>query len=426
MANKKISELPVAQPIAGDENIPVSQSGSTRRVSISDILSALGVPTPAPGDAGLPLINDGADSAWQMLSATNVTTIYDGIEVRVSDLFNLIGIYTTDMMGAFPEQIHDSRVIFVGSAQPEDPREDELWWDTSEETIKRWDPGASQWRSKELGVGGGQGLEIYFSNTPPADPEAYDLWWNLSTDTISYYDDGALDWVEHSSGGGSPPPDPSDGSAIFVGTDLPATAEEGDVWWDTYYERLLRLDGSAWVPLYIPEDDGSSQIHISSAAPPAPGPGSVWWNTVDNRLRYWNDSTALWVAHTIGDSGGGIDIPISASYPGTPSTNDIWWDSNENVLKYWSGSAWVPHTVGDSDQITISSTPPSSPSNNALWWDLSLEELKRWSSAESKWLNPFKGVEGVGISKIEAITQANYDLITSPNPETLYVIVDGV
>lgn len=181
------------------------------------------------------------------------------------------------------------------SQDPTDVTSCELWWNSDNDILYRWDSVNSEWKSVD---------SFYQQELDPSLPPTLttsDVWYNGTT---MYRWDG-VEWVEVS----------------FV--EFPRDPTEpmtGDVWYNPDTGIWYEWVSGAW-SLFDP---------VNSTVSPAQNDiptGSFWYDTTNDQLFMWNGTN--W-----------INIMFSTTDP-TPTEGDYWYDTTNDILFRWDGSQWV-------------------------------------------------------------------------------------
>jgi len=249
---------------------------------------------------------------------------------------------------------------FYQSIQPTAEGIGDLWIDTANDRLYRWD--GSQW------------VEIQDADILQALQDAADAQATADSKIVSFYQATA-----------------------------PTATSIGDLWVDTDDgNRLYRWDGNAWVSIRDADidqalldaqqaiddaaqaqaaADGKVTTFFQPTAPTAEGIGDLWIDTDTDRLYRWDGSQ--WVeiqdediAQAINDAATAqatADSKIVSFYQDTPPTatsvGDLWVDTDDNNKLYrWSGTEWV-EVRGDPDWDNLINLPDyfSAPAGTGLF-----------------------------------------------------------
>jgi hypothetical protein len=128
--------------------------------------------------------------------------------------------------------------------------------------------------------------------------------------------------------------------SVTVSDTVPATAEDGDLWWNTANGQLYVYfdDAAQWIIA-----NSAPTVIMASVAPSGPlTGGDLWWDTANGQLYVWYEQGGgQWV---IANSTRGI-LTVSDTAPLMPEGGDLWWDSVSGSMFIWfvgpRGSQWV-------------------------------------------------------------------------------------
>lgn len=103
----------------------------------------------------------------------------------------------------------------------------------------------------------------------------------------------------------------------------PATASEGDLYFNTSLDIIKVYYNSTWNPI------SSETIFVSDTPPTSPTEGQLWYesDSGDLFIRYDN----AWVQT---GGGGGNEVFYQSTAPESPAIGDIWVDSDETVIVF--------------------------------------------------------------------------------------------
>lgn len=105
----------------------------------------------------------------------------------------------------------------------------------------------------------------------------------------------------------------------------PATASDGDLYFNTSLNIIKVYYGSAWNAI------SSESIIVSDTPPASPTEGQLWYESDSGDLFIRYDNT--WVqTGGGGGGGGGSSVLYQDDAPTSPAVGDIWVDSNEDLI----------------------------------------------------------------------------------------------
>ena len=130
----------------------------------------------------------------------------------------------------------------------------------------------------------------------------------------------------------------------------PATASEGDLYFNTSLDIIKVYYNSTWNPI------SSETIFVSDTPPTSPTEGQLWYesDSGDLFIRYDN----AWVQT---GGGGGNEVFYQATAPESPAIGDIWVDSDETLVTVNSNQFIL--RSGDTFTGAISGIAPTSANN---------------------------------------------------------------
>jgi hypothetical protein len=232
---------------------------------------------------------------------------------------------------------------------------------------------------------------VFVSSSSSANPIVGDLWFNTVDSTLyvrSATPSGAF-WIE-SYPGSAPAVNPP----VTVSSVPPASASEGDLWYNPTTEELrvyyTSLSGGSWelVGGYTPPSP--TTVHVSASAPNDPEEGLLWFNSGDDNLYVW-----------VVTSGGGfwesafsgivpdpqVPVYISSSEPANPIIGYLWFNPETKVLKVraitldgpaWEAIAGEAISSPDFAKVAVSASAPTSTSEGLLWYNTIDDTLYVW------------------------------------------------
>ena len=134
----------------------------------------------------------------------------------------------------------------------------------------------------------------------------------------------------------------------------PATASNGDLYFNTSSNTIKVYYGSAWNAI------SSDSIIVSDTPPVGSGEGQLWYESDSGDLFIRYDSA--WVqTGGGGGGGGGSSVLYQDDAPTSPAIGDIWVDSDENIVTVNSNQFIL--RSGDSFAGLISGITPTNPEN---------------------------------------------------------------
>lgn len=169
----------------------------------------------------------------------------------------------------------------------------------------------------------------------------------------------------------------------------PASASEGDIWFDTSDKNQpYRWDSTLTTPAWVSARDdsiadaflaasnaqttadGKITTHYSGSAPGGASIGDLWIDTSnDNQMKRWNGST--WVdvrdgtiaqalaaaSNAQSTADGKINSYWGGSPPVSPDTGDLWYNTSDNNNSFvWTGSGWLDVTNEDISRAITKAT----------------------------------------------------------------------
>ena len=136
----------------------------------------------------------------------------------------------------------------------------------------------------------------------------------------------------------------------------PATASEGDLYFNTSLDVIKVYYNSTWNPI------SSETIFVSDTPPASPTEGQLWYesDSGDLFIRYDN----AWVqTGGGGGGGGGNEVFYQSTAPESPAIGDIWVDSDETLVTVNSNQFIL--RSGDTFTGAISGIAPTEANNLA-------------------------------------------------------------
>jgi len=184
-----------------------------------------------------------------------------------------------------------------------------------------------------------------------------------------------------------------------------------------------------------------ARVTISDAPPASPKVGDMWFEADSGFMFvFYNDGTSSqWVVSTpvagMGPQGAqGIQGPQGDTgaqgaqgiqgIQGLVGPQGLKGDQGYQGVKGDTGAQGIPGAV----TVSVSDTAPASPVDNQLWWksDAGLMYLRYRDADSAQWVlsspQPVAGPQGPP-GLWTQLTQAQYNLLSPPNPNALYVII---
>ena len=97
---------------------------------------------------------------------------------------------------------------------------------------------------------------------------------------------------------------------------------------------------------------------------------------------------------------GRLRTPRLAAAPASPARGEMYYDTTDNKLLWWNGTAWIE---GGGSEFYEQPTDPGAVDEGAIWVETDVDIVYG-----PMWIK---------------LTQAQYDALSPPDPNTLYMIV---
>lgn len=230
-----------------------------------------------------------------------------------------------------------------GTTPPENPTDGQLWYDTSVQALKVYN--GTEWVFSIKGAESGA--------TDPATGLDGQLFFNTTTNDLKVYKDGA--WAV--AGGGA---------SVDVGISAPVGATEGNLWWNSEEGVLYIYYGpdaggtEQWVQAAGSAGGGAgANVSVSPTPPASAVEGDLWFNSDNGRLFIYYTGD-VWVdASPAGQFNGGV-VENSITTP----ENAITTEFDISTGCFWTcGSIDVPNPInavaGMTGTIRFTGTPTS-------------------------------------------------------------------
>jgi len=117
----------------------------------------------------------------------------------------------------------------------------------------------------------------------------------------------------------------------------PATASDGDFYFNTSLNTIRVYYGSAWNAI------SSDSIIVSDTPPVGSEEGQLWYESDSGDLFIRYDSAWVQTGGS-GGSSGGTSISVSETEPVATSIGEGWFKSSTSELFIWDGTYWVEAT----------------------------------------------------------------------------------
>ena len=136
-----------------------------------------------------------------------------------------------------------------------------------------------------------------------------------------------------------------------VGTELPASASDGDLFYDTTTGALYIYleDIQAWIQTNGGGGGGAS-IEVSDTAPATPADGDLWFNTTTGELYVYIEAQTAWIQTNGGSGGGGEGASVTTgdTAPASPADGDLWFNTVQAELYVYleAESGWIQTNGG--------------------------------------------------------------------------------
>jgi len=227
-------------------------------------------------------------------------------------------------------------ISLIQETEPTAPVDGLLWYKTSTEELKQYSLGMTSWVA----------VDVLVWSEDPTVVESCDLWWDSINDLLFKWDivnnqwDQVVRFVQSTI-------DPSEATAIVVNT----------VWYNPTTDIMSRWTGGDWVVVehIVRAIDPTQQTVAEAWFNPSTNEWNIWglptagWNSVDpvdsvvdpsnipNGI-YWYDTTngALYVRNGLTWT-----VVTFSTVPFSPTRNSQWYDTSTETLYTWSGSAWI-------------------------------------------------------------------------------------
>ena len=300
----------------------------------------------------------------------------------------------------------DGKIItFIDSVTPTASAIGDLWWDTDEKILKRWDgnnwDGVSITGTSELVDDANLKTNIFAQATEPVASSTGDLWFD-TTDNINLLHrwDGAS-WIEVQDkaittalNDAANAQDTADGKIVsFFQNDMPVGGTLGDLWFDLDdNKKLYRHDGVTFVEtddarigtlvtdVATAQSTADSKIltFFQETSPSADGIGDLWFQPSTQITKRWdgdsweNYSLTL-TSKLVDDAHLKTQIFRQTTAPANPadnlSTGDLWIDITEgtNLLYWWDGDSWeTSRDAGIQQALNNASTAQDTADNKII------------------------------------------------------------
>jgi frataxin-like iron-binding protein CyaY len=447
---------------------------------------------------------------WRQASAPSGASVQDGDEWVDTDDSNRryvreagswvdvrdAGIAAALANAAAAQATADGKIdSFWQTTAPATAAEGDLWFDTDDGARQyRWTSGAwvvaadtrigtaiSNAATAQATADGK--VRTYVQTTAPAASAVGDLWLD-SDDGYRMYRWSGGAWLDVRDAGiasalatAAAAQATADGKIdSFWQPTAPATAAEGDLWFDTDDgAKQYRYTGGTWV---VAADtrigtaisnaataqataDGKVRTYVQTTAPTAEAVGDLWLDSDDGYRMYrwtgsaWADVRDTGIADALTSAAaaqatadGKIDSFWQASAPGAASEGDIWFDTDDGLRQYrYTGGTWVvaaDSRIGTaiSDAATAQATAdgkvttfvgasaPTAEAVGDLWLDTGNgNRLNRWSG--SAWVQVPIGTGGLAPGAATAVTFDEHDfagatVTTGTNVQRTLVVTPDV
>ena len=238
----------------------------------------------------------------------------------------------TDFQGRFDGYWKSlSSSTYVGDTVPNNPSNSDLWWDSSDGSLRIYytDENSSQW--VVIGSGGTSTTTSGGGDYGDTNVELLLNRSNVSDGYILSWTNGDYSWIQPSTGTEGPAgQDGSDGTDGLSAYEIAQNNGYGG----TEAEWLSSLVG----PAGQDGTDGATTLNdLTDVNTAGLTNGSI--------LKY--DGTS-WIIGTDDASGGTSTTSISDTAPTSPSSGDLWWDSDNGSLKIYYSQAWVDASTVES------------------------------------------------------------------------------
>lgn len=138
----------------------------------------------------------------------------------------------------------------------------------------------------------------------------------------------------------------------------PATASDGDLYFNTSLDIIKVYYNSAWNPI------SGETIFVSDTPPVSPTEGQLWYESDSGDLFIRYDNT--WVqTGGGGGGGGGNEVFYQDDIPTSALKGDIWVDSNQTVISV-NANDFVPKSGGTFTGIINAPTASAGTNNNQV------------------------------------------------------------
>ena len=140
----------------------------------------------------------------------------------------------------------------------------------------------AEWQNPSTGGG-----SIVSGETPPENPTENELWFDTTGGRLYVYYSNA--WVDTNPDSGS-----SGSGSITTGSTAPTNPSVGDLWFDSIGGRLYVYYSNTWVDTN-PDlgSSGASSTTTAGTSPTNPSVGDLWYNTTTDRLFIYYSDTWL-------------------------------------------------------------------------------------------------------------------------------------
>ncbi len=188
--------------------------------------------------------------------------------------------------------------VIVWPTDPSDIESCSLWWDSTDDMLKKWDAVHGEWDPVCLFIQSPTDPQLELI------PDKGDTWWNPDTSDLKKWD--GSNWID----------------TIFVSwpTD-PTEVADGTVWHEPEADKWFERVTGTWVE-FMP---------VVSEFDPNALPNGTFWFDSDDMLLFERQGTS-WIA-----------TPFT-TMPLTPAIGEQWFDTSIDILMEWDGVAWVLST----------------------------------------------------------------------------------
>lgn len=325
----------------------------------------------------------------------------------------------------------------------------DLWIDTDDNNkLYRWSgTGWVPYQDTHLNylIDEVDGKTTTYYGAQPADPSNNDIWYDTANGLIKRYANGA--WTDITNSALRKALDAADDAKstadgkirTFAQASAPTgmtAADVGDLWIDTDdNNKLYRWSGTAWfqyqdthLNYLVDKVDGKTTTYYG-AQPASPSENDIWYDTAQGLIkRYANgtwvditDSALRKALDAAGSAQATADGKVRTFAQGTAPTEmtaddvgDLWIDTdNNNAMYRWSGSGWISYAA-DAGRIWRGTTFPSSGvKEKDLFVNTATNEVYQAVSAEG--FNGFYYDSNTGILSYDAQSGADYSMYIDEN-----------